>query len=110
MFQNLINQQEYFNRKCREVETLCSTQCKTQTRHEYCDWTSWIDRKGDNVSLCLVDDGHLYLLNSAGTNIRNLTQGGYPTKDQLYLMLIDADGIFRLYSQFWELVSHMDIF
>nr|POE50361.1 g-type lectin s-receptor-like serine/threonine-protein kinase lecrk2 [Quercus suber] len=92
-----------FQLKMQTDGNLVQSQCKTRTRHEYCYWTSWIDRKGDNVSLCLVDDGHLYLLSSAGTNIKNLTQDGYPTKDKLYLMRIDADGIFRLYSQFWEL-------
>ncbi|KAM3687267.1 hypothetical protein ACJW31_10G063500 [Castanea mollissima] len=64
---------------------------------EYSYWASGTNGQGDNVSLCLDDDGHLYLLNSTGTNIKNLTGGGYPTKDTIYLMRIDADGIFRLY-------------
>ncbi|KAL6276795.1 hypothetical protein ACE6H2_020396 [Prunus campanulata] len=54
---------------------------------------------GENVTLNLGADGHLYLLNSTGSNIRNITDGGLPTDEgKLYLMRIDADGIFRLYS------------
>nr|POF25065.1 g-type lectin s-receptor-like serine/threonine-protein kinase lecrk3 [Quercus suber] len=60
-------------------------------------WASGTNGLGSNVSLCLADDGHLYLLNSTGTILLNLTQGG-PAKDTVYLMRIDADGIFRLYS------------
>ena len=52
---------------------------------------------GDNVSLNLDNDGHLYLLNSTGFNIRDLTRGGYDTNETIYLMKIDSDGIFRLY-------------
>ncbi|KAL4602797.1 hypothetical protein ACB092_10G079800 [Castanea dentata] len=50
---------------------------------------------------CLDDDGHLYLLNSTGKYLSNLTQGGYPTNDTIlvnYFTKIDAEGIFRLYS------------
>ena len=67
---------------------------------EYAYWDSGTDGKGSNVSLCLDDDGRLYLLNSTGTTLKSLTQGRYPTKDVVYFMRIDVDGIFRLYSQF----------
>ncbi|XP_059431452.1 G-type lectin S-receptor-like serine/threonine-protein kinase LECRK3 [Corylus avellana] len=53
---------------------------------------------GDNGTLNFDADGHLYLLNATSFNIRNLTDGGYPTKETIYLMRIDVDGIFRLYS------------
>ncbi|KAE7998280.1 hypothetical protein FH972_002839 [Carpinus fangiana] len=54
---------------------------------------------GDNVTLNFDADGHLYLLNATGFNIiTNLTNGGYPTEDTIYLMRLDADGIFRIYS------------
>ncbi|BFG35105.1 hypothetical protein CerSpe_213790 [Prunus speciosa] len=54
---------------------------------------------GENVTLNLGADGHLYLLNKTGSNIRNITDGGLPTDEgKFYLMRIDADGIFRLYS------------
>ena len=70
----------------------------TSNTAEYAYWSSGTSGKGDNVSLCFDDDGHLYLLNSTGANINNLTQGVYPTENMVYLMRIDADGIFRLYS------------
>ncbi|GMN46961.1 hypothetical protein TIFTF001_016145 [Ficus carica] len=53
---------------------------------------------GDNMSLVFDADIQLYLLNSNGVNIKNITNGEYPTKDRTYLMRIDVDGIFRLYS------------
>ncbi|XP_059640245.1 G-type lectin S-receptor-like serine/threonine-protein kinase LECRK3 [Cornus florida] len=62
----------------------------------YSYWTSWSDGVGNNVTLNLDDDGHLYLLNSSSV-LKNLT-GGYPKKGMMYLMRIDVDGIFRLYS------------
>jgi hypothetical protein len=56
---------------------------------------------GENVTLNFDADGHLYLLNATGSNIiRNLTRGGYPTEDTIYLMRLDADGIFRIYSHY----------
>ncbi|KAK9233226.1 hypothetical protein WN943_023475 [Citrus x changshan-huyou] len=62
----------------------------------YSYWTSFTDGKGDNVSLNLDENGHLFLLNSTGFNIRNLTKGENPTEGMMYLMKIDSDGIFRL--------------
>ncbi|PQP95055.1 G-type lectin S-receptor-like serine/threonine-protein kinase LECRK3 [Prunus yedoensis var. nudiflora] len=65
----------------------------------YSFYSSFTDGKGENVTLNLGADGHLYLLNSTGSNILNITDGGLPTDEgKLYLMRIDADGIFRLYS------------
>ena len=52
---------------------------------------------GDNVTLHLDDGGHIYLLNTNGSNIKNITDGGL-SNENLYLMRIDPDGIFRLYS------------
>ncbi|KAB1223467.1 G-type lectin S-receptor-like serine/threonine-protein kinase RLK1 [Morella rubra] len=66
----------------------------------YAYYASKTGGSGDNVTLNLDADGYyLYLLNGAGYNIRNLTNyGGYTTRETIYLMRIDADGIFRLYS------------
>ena len=69
-----------------------------ELKAEYAYWSSNTNGQGNNVSLCLDDDGHLYLLNSTGTYLSNLTQGGYPRNNTVHLMRIDADGIFRLYS------------
>uniref|UniRef100_A0A2N9J9T5 Non-specific serine/threonine protein kinase n=2 Tax=Fagus sylvatica TaxID=28930 RepID=A0A2N9J9T5_FAGSY len=70
----------------------------TSNTAAYSYWSSGTYGQGNNVSLCLDDDAHLYLLNSTGKILNNLTEGGNQTKDVVYLMRIDADGIFRLYS------------
>ncbi|KAF5480654.1 hypothetical protein F2P56_001388 [Juglans regia] len=70
----------------------------TPDTFEYSYWASGTSGRGDNVTLNFSPDGHLYLLNATGANIRNVTDGGYPTKETIYLMRINADGIFRLYS------------
>ncbi|KAM3749459.1 hypothetical protein ACB098_05G186400 [Castanea mollissima] len=69
-----------------------------ELKFEHAYWASLTIGQDNNVSLCLDDDGHLYLLNSTGKYLANLTQGGYPTNGIVRLMRIDADGIFRLYS------------
>ncbi|XP_021692398.2 G-type lectin S-receptor-like serine/threonine-protein kinase LECRK3 [Hevea brasiliensis] len=62
-------------------------------------WATGTDGQGNNVTLNLDDDGHLYLLNFTGFNIiKNLTDGRYPTQKTIYIVRIDFDGIFRLYS------------
>ncbi|XP_058006387.1 G-type lectin S-receptor-like serine/threonine-protein kinase LECRK1 isoform X1 [Hevea brasiliensis] len=64
----------------------------------YAYWSSGTDGSGNNVTLNFDYDGRLYLLNSTGFNIREITPGGYPTKETIFVMRIDFDGIFRLYS------------
>ncbi|XP_059432972.1 G-type lectin S-receptor-like serine/threonine-protein kinase LECRK3 [Corylus avellana] len=56
-----------------------------------------IDGQKNDVVLQLEDDGHLYLINGAGVIIVNMT-AGYATKDVVYRLTIDPDGILRLYS------------
>ncbi|XP_057495643.1 G-type lectin S-receptor-like serine/threonine-protein kinase LECRK2 [Actinidia eriantha] len=58
--------------------------------------TYWV---GDNVTLNLDDDGHLYLLNTTGANIRNLTEGESTREVKIYNLKIDVDGFFRVYSR-----------
>lgn len=73
---------------------------KTPYTAQYSYWASGTSGRGDNVTLNLEDDGHLYLLNSTGFNIKNLTNGGFPSNTTiLYRMTIDMDGLFRLYSK-----------
>ncbi|KAJ9704011.1 hypothetical protein PVL29_005341 [Vitis rotundifolia] len=60
-------------------------------------YASGTDGSGDNVTLNLDDEGHLYLLNTNGSNIKNITDGGY-NNENLYRLRIDPDGIFKLYS------------
>ncbi|OAY36047.1 G-type lectin S-receptor-like serine/threonine-protein kinase LECRK1 [Manihot esculenta] len=62
-------------------------------------WASDTYWGGNNVTLNLDEDGHLYLLNYTGFNIiLNLTDGGFPTKEPIYILRLDFDGILRLYS------------
>jgi len=55
--------------------------------------------QNNDVVLHLENNGHLYLINGAGAGviINNMTDG-YPTKDVVYRLTIDPDGILRLYS------------
>ncbi|XP_062168273.1 G-type lectin S-receptor-like serine/threonine-protein kinase LECRK1 [Alnus glutinosa] len=69
----------------------------TQNTIEDGYWGEGIDGQKSDVVLQLENNGHLYLINGAGVIIRNMTDG-YPTKDVLYRLTIDPDGILRLYS------------
>ncbi|CAK7355082.1 unnamed protein product [Dovyalis caffra] len=71
----------------------------TQDTAPYSYWASGTNGYGDNVTLNLDQDGHLYLLNATLFNIKNITVGGYPTKETINMMKLDADGIFRIYSK-----------
>ncbi|KAF6174193.1 hypothetical protein GIB67_033725 [Kingdonia uniflora] len=65
----------------------------------YSYWSSNTYGAGDNVTVNLDKNGHLYLLNSTGFNIRNLSPAVSPSDGTIYYrMTIDVDGIFRLYS------------
>ncbi|KAL2504622.1 receptor-like protein kinase 1 [Abeliophyllum distichum] len=61
----------------------------------YAYYSSGTDGDGNNVSLNLDKNGHLYLFNGSFI-LSNLTIGRYRTRT-IYLMRIDVDGIFRLY-------------
>lgn len=62
-------------------------------------WNSNTSGQGYNVSLNLGDDGRIYLLNSTGFSIKNITGGGCPRNSSVvYLVTLDVDGIFRFYS------------
>ncbi|KAH0745632.1 hypothetical protein KY285_007289 [Solanum tuberosum] len=65
---------------------------------QYAYYTTATYLVGNNVTLNLDDDGLLYLLNSTNS-LRNLTRRGYRRERTIiYMMKIDADGIFRVYS------------
>ncbi|KAF4347204.1 hypothetical protein G4B88_021525 [Cannabis sativa] len=63
-------------------------------------WESNINNKtGNNVSLNLDLDGHLYLLNATDQNTQTIFGGGKTFNEQvLYRLKLDVDGILRLYS------------
>ncbi|KAK8575353.1 hypothetical protein V6N12_063028 [Hibiscus sabdariffa] len=63
----------------------------------YSYWQSATFGAGATVSLNLTGDGRLYLLNSTGV-VKNLFEGLDTREETLYLMKLDTDGIFRIYS------------
>jgi hypothetical protein len=64
---------------------------------EYGYWGEGISGQKNDVVLHLENNGHLYLINGADVIIKNITVG-YPTKDVVYRLTTDPDGILRLYS------------
>lgn len=66
---------------------------------KYAYWSSFTDSAaGQNVTLNLGGDGRLYLENSTGYTVKNLTEGGLSVnRTNLYRATLDVDGIFRLY-------------
>ncbi|MDV3166616.1 MAG: bulb-type lectin domain-containing protein, partial ['Waltheria sp.' little leaf phytoplasma] len=87
-----------FRLKMQADGNLVQYPVQTPDAGPYSYWSSATFGRGNNVSLNLDDDGHLYLLNSSGVNIRDISRGGHDTNGTVYLMKIDSDGIFRLYS------------
>ncbi|KAK0601664.1 hypothetical protein LWI29_026196 [Acer saccharum] len=64
--------------------------------HAY--WSANTFGTGDKVTLNLDVDGNLYLLNATSFKLKNLTSGVYKTRGTVFMMRIDSDGLFRLYS------------
>ncbi|KAI8000729.1 Phospholipase D zeta 2 [Camellia lanceoleosa] len=66
---------------------------------QYVYWQSGTTRSGDNCTLNLDVDGHLYILNATGNNIHNVTNAEPPTKEaKIYMVRLDVDGIVKAYS------------
>ncbi|KAG7942996.1 hypothetical protein I3843_15G016300, partial [Carya illinoinensis] len=66
-------------------------------KSEYAYWASNTRLSGESLSL--DGNGQLFILNSAGFNIKNLTgQGNTAHNFSLYRLTLDFDGILRLYS------------
>ena len=86
-----------FRLKMQNNGNLVQYPVKTPDAPTYAYYTSETGGVGDNVTLLLDGGGHLYLLNTNGSNIKNITDGGYDNEN-LYLLRIDPDGIFKLYS------------
>ncbi|KAL5560347.1 hypothetical protein UlMin_036562 [Ulmus minor] len=62
-------------------------------------WASGTNNIGDNASLILDSGGQLYLINSNGSNVKNLSASPNQSGDEaLYRLTLDVDGVFRLYS------------
>ncbi|KAK8561231.1 hypothetical protein V6N13_149599 [Hibiscus sabdariffa] len=60
-------------------------------------WSSKTYTAGNGVSLNLDSEGHLYLQNATGFNIKRLNNKVAASGKSIYRATIDADGIFRLY-------------
>ncbi|MCD7449943.1 hypothetical protein HAX54_002468 [Datura stramonium] len=88
-----------FRLKMQDDGNLVQYPVQTPDSASYAYYETGTDGVGNNVTLNLDDGGLLYLLNSSTISLRNLTKGGYPReKTIIYMMKIDADGIFRVYS------------
>ncbi|GMN47016.1 hypothetical protein TIFTF001_016196 [Ficus carica] len=88
-----------FRLKMQNDGNLVQYPVRTPDAASYAYYSSGTFGIGDNMNLVFDADIQLYLLNSTGVNIiKNITKREYPTKDRIYLMRIDVDGIFRLYS------------
>ncbi|KAL9340242.1 hypothetical protein Peur_066461 [Populus x canadensis] len=65
---------------------------------KYFYWSSHSTNIAPDVSLTFAADSRLYLANSTGFTIRNLTGGRLPVnKTTLYRATFDVDGVLRLY-------------
>ncbi|XVF14951.1 hypothetical protein REPUB_Repub09cG0105500 [Reevesia pubescens] len=87
-----------FRLKMQHDGNLVQYPTNTPESSAYAYWQAGTGGTGDNVTLNFDPDGHLYLLKYDGSNIHNITVGGFPIIETLYLMRIDVDGNFRLYS------------
>ncbi|KAH0775950.1 hypothetical protein KY290_007361 [Solanum tuberosum] len=87
-----------FRLKMQHDGNLVQYPVNTADSASYAYYASYTGGLGNNVSLNLDDDGLLYLFNSTNS-LKNLTKGGYRRERTIiYMMKIDADGIFRVYS------------
>ncbi|RVW85358.1 G-type lectin S-receptor-like serine/threonine-protein kinase LECRK3 [Vitis vinifera] len=86
-----------FRLKMQHDGNLVQYPVKTPDTETYAYYATNTGGVGDNVTLHLDGGGHLYLVNTYGFNIVNITDGGYDNEN-LYLLRIDPDGIFKLYS------------
>ncbi|KAK4366895.1 hypothetical protein RND71_014775 [Anisodus tanguticus] len=88
-----------FRLKMQDDGNLVQYPVQTTDAGPYAYYATNTDGAGNNITLNLDDDGHLYMLNST-FSIKNLTKGGHPRERTLYLMKIDVDGILRVYSHY----------
>ncbi|KAK4359816.1 hypothetical protein RND71_022045 [Anisodus tanguticus] len=86
-----------FRLKMQDDGNLVQYPVQTTDTSPYAYYATSTDGAGNNVTLNLDDDGHLYMLNST-ISLKNLTDRGHPRERTIYLMKIDVDGIFRVYS------------
>ncbi|KAK0601144.1 hypothetical protein LWI29_021616 [Acer saccharum] len=88
----------FFRLKMQSDGNLVQYPKNTPDTAPYSYFSSFTDRTGDKVTLNLDVDGSLYLLNANSFKLKNLTSGVYKTRGTIFMMRIDSDGLFRLYS------------
>ncbi|KAI3441037.1 ANK_REP_REGION domain-containing protein [Psidium guajava] len=87
-----------FRLKMQNDGNLIQYPVNTPDTAPYSYFTSWTGKAGDNVSLNFNVDGHMFLLNTTGYIIWNITPRGLPTKSTIFIFRIDTDGLMRMYS------------
>ncbi|KAI9174994.1 hypothetical protein LWI28_025892 [Acer negundo] len=88
----------FFRLKMQSDGNLVQYPKDTPDTAPYSYFSSFTDGTGDKVTLNLDVDGSLYLLNATSFKLKNLTSGVYKTRGTIFMMRIDSDGLFRLYS------------
>lgn len=66
----------------------------------YAYWGADTNFVGSNATLTLDENGRLYMINSTGVAVKNVTNGVFTgaNRDTIYRATMDADGLFRIYT------------
>ncbi|TXG50828.1 hypothetical protein EZV62_023352 [Acer yangbiense] len=88
----------FFRLKMQSDGNLVQYPKNTSDTAPYSYWSATTFGTGDKVTLNFDVDGNLYLFNATSFKLQNLTSGVYKTKGTIFMMRIDSDGLFRLYS------------
>ncbi|GAA0146992.1 hypothetical protein LIER_06804 [Lithospermum erythrorhizon] len=86
-----------FRLKMKNDGNLCQYPIDTEDAWYHSNFSSFTDVLGNKVTLNLEANGNLYLFNSTH-NIKKVTPREYPNSTTIYLMRLDVDGIFKVYS------------
>ncbi|KAH7520814.1 hypothetical protein FEM48_Zijuj08G0185900 [Ziziphus jujuba var. spinosa] len=87
-----------FRLKMQKDGNLVQYPINTPDAAPYSYYASWVLGKGPGVTLNLGIGCHIYMLDHTGFNVKNITEGETSPKEEICLLRIDADGIFRVYS------------
>ncbi|KAK0601716.1 hypothetical protein LWI29_026841 [Acer saccharum] len=86
----------FFRLKMQSNGNLVQFPKGTPNTSPYAYWQTKAYGKG--VALNLDVDGNLYLLSATSFKLENLTSGVNKTRGTIFMMRIDSDGLFQLYS------------
>ncbi|XP_052205892.1 G-type lectin S-receptor-like serine/threonine-protein kinase LECRK3 [Diospyros lotus] len=90
-----------FRLKMQSDGNLVQYPVNTPDTEPFAYWASNTGGMGNQVTLNLDNSGHLYLFNSNITLI-NITEGKPSKEDTIFMMRLDSDGIFKVYSHSLE--------